>query len=47
MRGARAGVTKSQSHGVTRGGGDVIDVTKCDKEFKGIKEIKEVKDGPP
>ena len=39
-----ADVTKSQCHNVTGGGGDVIDVTKCDKEVKEVKEIKEVKE---
>ena len=36
-------VTESQSHKVTGGGGDVIDVTECDKE---IKEFKEIEDCP-
>ena len=39
-----ADVTKSQSHNVTGGGGDVIDVTKCDKEIKEVKEVKEFKE---
>ena len=44
-------VTMSQCHSVTRGGGSVISVTRCDKvghkwdkEIKEVKEIKEIKD---
>ena len=44
-------ITLSQCHSVTRGGGSVISVTRCDKvghkwdkEIKEVKEIKEIKD---
>ena len=43
----------SQCHGVTRGGGRVMSVIKCDKEikefkeFREFKEIEEIEDGPP
>ena len=37
-------ITKSRNHAITGGGGDVIDVTKCDKEIKEFKEIEEIEE---